>query len=93
MKNNPVRTVAEWVLIASVVLSVIFFVQFSNRSRTLRKLNTSLQKELGTYQNTHTVFNLLMTDALEYSKQHPDIDPILESVGAKSARTAKPAGK
>jgi hypothetical protein len=37
-----------------------------------------------------------MSDAVEYSKHNPDIDPILEAVGAKPAKNApaaKPAGK
>ena len=95
MKNNPVRTIAEWVLIASVFMSVLFFVMLSQNSRHLRRVNTSLQKEVSIYQNTHNFFNLLMSDAVEYSKQHPDIDPLLESVGAKPSKNPapKPAGK
>ena len=44
------------------------------------------------------MINALANDAVEYSKNHPAIDPILESVGLKPgksapAATSKPATK
>jgi hypothetical protein len=44
------------------------------------------------------MINALANDTVEYSKKNPDIDPILESVGLKPAKSApattgKPATK
>jgi len=42
------------------------------------------------YQNRVTA---LVSDALEYSKKNPGIDPILQSIGAKPGAAAAPMGK
>ena len=95
MKNNPVRTVAEWVLLASVVASVISFVMFSNRSRMLRGMSATSQAEWAKFQNSRSIINNLVIEAVEYSKTHPDIDPVLESIGVKAPRNTpvRPGGK
>jgi hypothetical protein len=95
MKSNPLKTVLEWVLVTSLLVSIVCFVQFLNRSRTLR----TFQGEMVRYQSTHNMLNALLADCVEYSKRNPAINPILESVGVKqgpatpATSTAKPAGK
>jgi hypothetical protein len=94
MKSNLLKTVFDWVLVTSLLLSVLFFVQFFNRTRSLRTMQMSLQAELAQFQNTRTFLNMVVGDVMEYSKSHPDIDPILESINAKPGKNnPKPAGK
>lgn len=62
------------------------------RFRQLRKL----QPQLVNIQYTQNVINGLAVELVEYSKQNPAIDPILQQVGlkpGKPAPAAKPAGK
>jgi hypothetical protein len=81
-------------LTASVVASVILFVLFYLNQRSLR----TLQGQAFFMNNQKALFNALISDTLEYSKQNAAIDPLLESIGAKQSKnppaaTVKPATK
>ena len=98
MKSNLLKNVLDWVLATSVLLTVVFFVQFFFRTKELRTMNGTLQVEMQKYQNNHTILNALITDTIEYSRTHPDanLSRILESVkpvpppgGAASAKPLK----
>ena len=86
-----VLMVSTGVLTAVVLfLAIVFELHF----RQLR----NLQPQLVNAQNNQNFVNALANDALEYSKNHPSIDPILQAVGVKAgkpapANGAKPAGK
>ena len=56
-----------------------------------RELRT-LQTQTAFINNNRSLINALANDALEYSKKNPSIDPILESVGLKPAKSAAPTG-
>ena len=79
MKNNLFTTVLSWLLATSVILSVVFCLQFVFRTRELR----TLQGEMARYQNTHQVLNILLNDVATYSRRDPGITPILQSLGIR----------
>ena len=60
---------------------------YISNTRELR----SLQAQANMINNNRTVINALANDTIEYSKKNPDIDPILESVGLKPAKSAPAA--
>ena len=79
MKNNLFTTILSWVLVTSLVLSVVFSIQFFFRTREMRML----QGEMARYQNTRAYVNMLVNDILEYYKTDPGIAPVLETIGIK----------
>lgn len=88
MKSNTLRTVFEWALAMSLLLSVIFFIQFFMRTRQER----GLQAEMSQFQNSHMMLNMLQNDLNEYIKTHPDLKTYLEArPAAAPAPAAKPA--
>jgi hypothetical protein len=87
MKNNLFTTVLSWLLATSVILSVVFCLQFIFRTRELRRL----QNEMARYQNTHQVLNILLNDLAQYSRRDPGITPILQSLGIRITGTNPPA--
>lgn len=101
MKNNLLRNVLDWALATSVLLTVIFFVQFYFRTKEYRTLSGTLQVEMQKYQNNHAVLNVLVTETIEYSKTHSDanLTKILDTLKPAAApapapaAAAKPAGK
>ena len=91
MKSNLLRTISDWLLATSVILSAILFVQFYFRSHEMRSATFELQKESAIYQNNHALMNLLLADVLEYSKRNPAINSVLEQVGKPPAGSPAPA--
>ncbi len=94
MKNSPLTTVLLAVTALSAVLSLVLCGLFISNSRQLNMARTAI----GIANNNRNFINLLATDAMEYSKKNPAIDPLLEWVGAKPpkgavAPTNKPASK
>jgi hypothetical protein len=83
MKNNLFTTVLTWLLATSVILSIVFCLQYIYRTREMR----TIQGEVNMYQQRHAFLNVLINDVAEYSKRDPGIDPILESVGVRVNRT------
>ncbi len=95
MKNSPLTTVLLAVTAVSAVLSLGLCGLFISNSRQLNMARNAI----GIANNNRNFINLLATDAMEYSKKNPAIDPLLEWVGAKppkgavAAPTNKPASK
>lgn len=83
MKNNLFTTVLGWLLATSVILSIVFCLQFIFRTREMRRL----QAQVSRYQNTHAVLNVLLNDVVDYSRHDHGIDPILRSLGITIAPT------
>lgn len=87
MRNNAVTQL----LVGLVALSVLatsglafFYV------RSVQKL-TRLQLQNAVINRNRGLVNALASDAIEYSKRNPAIDPLLQSVGIKP-RAAGPGG-
>jgi hypothetical protein len=96
MKNNTLRTVLEWGIVTSLLLSIFFFVKFCFRSREYRTLQPQLQSEMAKYQYNQRVIQSLVNDCMEYRKTNPSIDPVLRSFNIQlpsDATPGKPAGK
>lgn len=94
MNKTPLVTVLLGLLTLSVLASVVLCWLYISNTRELR----SLQSQAGIIGNNRAVVNAMANDVMEYAKKHPDIDPILVSVGLKpgssNATTApKPAAK
>lgn len=83
MKNNPLITILLGVLTLSVLGSVVLCWLYISNTRELR----TLQGQAAMINNNRGVINALAADTVEYSKKHPAIDPILESVGLKPGNT------
>jgi hypothetical protein len=94
MKNSPMITVLVMAACVLGFVVVALAVDFEWQYRRLRHVQPRLVQS----QNTRTLVNQIANDALEYSKTHPAIDPILAPVGVKPARpgsasSSKPAAK
>jgi len=94
MKNNPMTTVLLGVLTLSALASVVLCLLFT----TCTHQKHLLQSQATDIMNKRTALNALANDVMEYSKKNQDIDPILQSVGLKPAKssataTNKPASK
>lgn len=84
-------TALNGVLGVSLILSVIFCLQFIFVTRELR----SLTGKAANINATRANMSGLINDCARYSEKNPALDPILESIGVKLPKTAapKPAGK
>ena len=83
--------IACTLLVLQIILSltaVAFCWRYMAYTRELRQL----QSQTAFINNNRSFMNALATDALEYSKKNPSIDPILESVGLKPAKPAAAPG-
>jgi hypothetical protein len=94
MKNTPLTTILLGVLTLSALASVVLCWLYISNTRELR----SLQTQATLINNNRSIINALANDTLEYSKTHPAIDPVLESLGFKPGKasptaTTKPANK
>jgi len=94
MKNSPLTTILLGVLTLSALASVGLCWAYISNTRELR----SLQNQAALINNNRAMINALAADTVEYSKTHPAIDPLLETMGLKPAKAApaaasKPATK
>ncbi len=83
MKNNPLTTVLLVMLTISALLSLGLCWLYISNTRELR----SIQMQATIINNNRAVINALANDTVEYSKKHPAIDPILESVNLKPGKS------
>ncbi len=93
-KNSGTSGILNWALAIAVLGVAIGAINNFFKSREAR----SLQIQIATFQNKQAIMNNLITEAVQYSQRNPSIDPILESIGAKPAKTppaaaTKPLGK
>jgi hypothetical protein len=94
MKNTPLTTILLGALTLSALASVVLCWLYISNTRELR----TLQSQASLINNNRTVITALANDTVEYSKKNPAVDPILESLGLKPAKSApaassKPATK
>jgi hypothetical protein len=80
MKSNVVRTLLDWVLLASLVLSIVYLILFFQRPRELRNLQGTLTVEAQNRQTRMALLNALATEATRYSERHPGMKQLLESI-------------
>ena len=71
-----------------VVTAAVCCHEYVGYTRELR----TLQAQTTFINNNRMQIQALANDTLEYSKKNPSIDPILESVGLKAAKSAAPTG-
>jgi hypothetical protein len=91
MKSNVVRTLLDWALMASLVLSIVFLIQFFQRTRELRNLQGTLAVEAQKRQLNLALLNALATEASRYSERDPGMKQLLESIRpASAAATTNP---
>jgi len=86
MKQSPLivaLSVAVCVL-AIVVLGLAWVYELHFRHMR------DLQPEIGKAQYFQNLYNALAAESLEYSKHNPAIDPILQQLNLKPAKTAPP---
>jgi hypothetical protein len=81
MKCEATNAILTILLAALVVLGVIFALQTVFHTRELR----TLQIKIIGYQADFNRLNLLMIDAAQYGKTHPDINPVIQPFEAKPA--------
>ena len=88
MKTNSILT---GILAVCLLLSAFFCIKIFFQTRELRSLGGQVQR-INAYRAN---MQALMVDCIEYSKTHPNIDPILQQAGLKQAPSAssKPASK
>lgn len=79
MKNSVSTTVLKGLLLVSLVLSVLFCLQYIMVTREARSLGGQMAN-INLFRNT---LQALANDCLAYSQTNPAINPILESVGLK----------
>jgi hypothetical protein len=89
MKNTPLTTVLLGALTLSALSSVVMCWLYISNTRELR----NLQSQAAFINNNRAIITALANDTLEYSKTHPAIDPLLESVGFKPGKAAPAANK
>ena len=89
MKNTPLTTILLGALTLSALASVVMCWLYISNTRELR----TLQSQAAFINNNRAIITALANDTLEYSKTHPAIDPLLESVGFKPGKAAPAASK
>jgi hypothetical protein len=82
MKSETTNTVLTLVLAVLVLAGVVFALQTIFRAREFRTI--SIQANIA--NNTLLQEQALFNDCQEYSKTHPAMTPILESVQARNAK-------
>jgi len=80
MKSNLLRTVLEWALATSVLLSVWFLMKYYNQTHEARIFQGQMQADNAVVQNNNAVMSRLIQESFEYSKRNPAIDPVLQSI-------------
>jgi hypothetical protein len=99
MKSNLFTTILNWVLVTSLVLSIVFCVQFFFRTRELRSQTALFQQEMARLQNNRSLLSALANEVMEYSKRDQGVIPVLETIGIKPVKgasagsTNRPAAK
>jgi len=77
-------TVLLGLLTLSALASVVLCWLYISNTRELR----GYQGQAALINNNRAVINSLANDVVEYSKKHPDIEPVLQSVGLKPGKSA-----
>ena len=89
MKSNLLRSVLEWALITSLLLSVYFLVKYYFQSKQQRMFAGEVQR----WQNNRNMLQILGSEGFAYSQKDPSIIPVLEAAGISLKTNAAPGGK
>jgi len=89
MKSNASNFILTVLLAISLLLSVVFCLQYTFQARELRRLSGQIN-HINVYRNW---VQSLAADCLQYSEKNTAINPILESVGLPAGKTNLPAAK
>jgi hypothetical protein len=73
--------------VISALLSIGLFFGLISKERQLREL----QMTAAQINNSRALLNSLAAEVVEYSKKNPTIDPVLEALGVKPAKTTTSA--
>ena len=85
MSKSPLPNILLGVLAILAVWSLIYVFSYNAKATKLRQL----QLEVNRINSKQQILSLLVNDAVEYSKTHPAMEPVLQSVGiSKTAQTA-----
>ncbi len=87
MKDTPLTTILLGVLTLSALASIVLCWLYISNTRELR----TLQAQAAQINTSRAVITALVNDTVEYSKTHPAIEPLLESVGLKPTGKSNPA--
>ncbi len=77
MKNSPLTTVLLIVLLVSVLASAYLCWRYISDVRQVR----AMQPQVAAANTLLMLGNALLPDTVEYAQKHPDLEPILRSVG------------
>ena len=83
MQSNGFTTMLNVVLAFGLILAALFSFQTLSLSKDLRAYNSRVNNANGLRSSLQS----LAIDCVEYSKRNAAIDPILESVNLKPAKT------
>ena len=72
-------TVLLLILVVSAVTSVGLCWAYMSNIRLARQTQTALQNDAARIQYQKAIYASIASDAVEYSKKHPELEPILES--------------
>jgi len=92
MKSNLANMVLTVLLAISLLLSVVFCLQFMFRVREYRSISGQING-INTYRGG---IQALANECLQYSEKNPAINPLLETVGLKpksAVAGSKPGNK
>ena len=81
MKSETTNTVLTWVLAVLVLAGVYFDLRAIFGQRQIR----TLQSQIIVRQTDINRLSLLLGEAAQYGKTHPDINPVIEPFEAKPA--------
>jgi len=87
MKSNASNLILTVLLAISLLMSVIFCLQYTFQTRELRRISGQIN-QINMHRNW---VQSLAADCVQYSDKNPDINPILQSVGLKPGKTNLPA--
>jgi hypothetical protein len=100
MKSTLMRIFFEWALIASVLMSVGFFIWYWQTSRAYRAFNAELtapqsrfQVAQTQFQNNRVLLGLLKAECQAYAKTNADMARFLNSGSAQQPAAPAPATK
>ena len=86
MNKSPLTKVLLGIATVLALWSLILCYMYINRARQFR----ALQMEANRLGGKQQVLTLLLNDAVEYSKTHPAIEPILQSIRNRAGVTSAP---
>ena len=91
MKSNLLRIFFEWALIASVLMSVGFFVLFFARSHSARSYEVQIANAQAHLQSDRNFLVALGNDCQAYAKTNADMQRFLASLGQPQPAPVAPA--